>query len=67
MFFCSGQRVSHPLTQYSQVPQAYASHGTATLRFSLGHDTTVDDVDYVLEIRPAIIERSRSKRLAPAR
>ena len=38
----------------------------ATLRFSLGHDTTDDDIDYVLERLPAIVERSRSKRLAPA-
>ena len=38
----------------------------ATLRFSLGHDTTDDDIDYVLETLPPIVERSRSKRLAPA-
>ncbi len=38
----------------------------ATLRFSLGHDTTDGDIDYVLETLPAIVERSRSKRLAPA-
>ncbi len=38
----------------------------ATLRFSLGHDTTSDDIDYVLQTLPAIVERSRSKQLAGA-
>jgi cysteine desulfurase len=38
----------------------------ATLRFSLGHDTTDADIDYVLETLPGIVERSRSKRLAAA-
>lgn len=38
----------------------------ATLRFSLGHDTTPDDIDYVMSRLPAIVERSRSKRLAAA-
>ena len=38
----------------------------ATLRFSLGHDTTDDDIDYALATVPAIVERSREKRLAPA-
>jgi cysteine desulfurase len=38
----------------------------ATLRFSLGHDTTDGDIDYVLQTLPAIVERSRSKRLAAA-
>jgi cysteine desulfurase len=37
----------------------------ATLRFSLGHDTTDADIDYALDVLPAIVERSRSKRLAP--
>jgi cysteine desulfurase len=38
----------------------------ATLRFSLGHDTTADDIDFVLRTLPAIVEHSRSKRLAAA-
>ena len=38
----------------------------ATLRFSLGHDTTSDDIDYVISRLPAIVEGSRSKRLAAA-
>jgi cysteine desulfurase len=39
----------------------------ATLRFSLGHDTTDDDIDYVLTVLPAIVERSRRKRFVPAK
>jgi len=38
----------------------------ATLRFSLGHDTTDADIDYTLDVLPSIIEHSRAKRLAPA-
>ena len=38
----------------------------ATLRFSLGHDTTAEDIDYVMEHLPGIVERSRSKQLAAA-
>ncbi len=37
----------------------------ATLRFSLGHDSTGADIDYALDVLPAVVERSRSKRLAP--
>jgi cysteine desulfurase len=39
----------------------------ATLRFSLGHDTTDADIDYVLDVVPAIIESSRRKRFVPAK
>jgi cysteine desulfurase len=39
----------------------------ATLRFSLGHDTTDADIDYVLDLLPEIIERSRRKRFVPAK
>jgi cysteine desulfurase len=39
----------------------------ATLRFSLGHDTTDADIDYVLDVLPAIIESSRRKRFVPAK
>ena len=35
-----------------------ASHGS--IRFSLGKRTTKEDIDYVLEKLPAIIERLRS-------
>jgi cysteine desulfurase len=41
-------------------------HAAATLRFSLGHDTTPEDIDYVMAHLPGVIERSRSKRLAAA-
>ena len=37
----------------------------ATLRFSLGHDTSEAEIDYAIDALPAIVERSRSKRLAP--
>lgn len=39
---------------------------TATLRFSIGHSTTAQDVEVVLRELPAIVERSRAKRLVPA-
>jgi cysteine desulfurase len=39
----------------------------ATLRFSLGHDTTDADIDYVLAVLPGVIERSRRKRFVPAK
>jgi cysteine desulfurase len=38
----------------------------ATLRFSLGHDTTDEDIDYVLQVLPSIVERSRSKGMVAA-
>jgi cysteine desulfurase len=31
-----------------------------TLRFSLGHYTTEDDIDYVLAVLPKIVSRLRS-------
>jgi cysteine desulfurase len=41
----------------------------STLRLSLGHDTSADDIDDVIERLPAIVERSRAKhrteRMAP--
>jgi cysteine desulfurase len=33
----------------------------STLRFSVGHETTPADIDYVLVTLPAIVERSRAK------
>ena len=33
----------------------------STLRFSVGHETTAADIDYVLAALPAIVERSRAK------
>ncbi len=33
----------------------------STLRFSVGHETTAADIDYVLASLPAIVERSRAK------
>jgi len=38
----------------------------ATLRLSLGHDTTVEDIDDVIDRLPAIVERSRSARMIAA-
>jgi len=38
----------------------------ATLRFSLGHDTTSEDIEYVLAKLPAIVEASRARRRAAA-
>jgi cysteine desulfurase len=35
----------------------------ATLRFTLGHETTTADIEYVLEKLPAIVESSRAARL----
>lgn len=35
----------------------------ATLRFSLGHETSEDDVERVLAVLPAIVERSRAAKL----
>ena len=35
----------------------------ATLRFSLGHETSEDDVERVLAVLPAIVERSRASKL----
>jgi cysteine desulfurase len=39
----------------------------ATLRFSVGHDTTDEDIEYVLAALPAVIERSRRKQFVPAK
>jgi len=33
----------------------------ATLRFSIGHETTADDIDHVLATLPAIVARARDK------
>jgi cysteine desulfurase len=38
----------------------------STLRLTAGHDTTEDDVDYVLAVLPDIVERARAKHAAPA-
>ncbi|MEX2226795.1 MAG: cysteine desulfurase family protein [Dehalococcoidia bacterium] len=38
----------------------------STLRFSLGHDTTAGEIDYVLDRLPAIVERSRAKKMVAA-
>jgi len=46
---------SHVLTAMGYKPQE--SHGS--LRFSLGKDTTEEEIDYVLEVLPKIIEKLR--------
>ena len=38
----------------------------STLRFSVGHETTDADIDYVLEKLPTIVKRSRAARLIAA-
>ena len=38
----------------------------ATLRFSLGHETSEDDIDRVLAALPPIVERSRAAKLVPS-
>ncbi|MDE3096440.1 MAG: cysteine desulfurase [Chloroflexota bacterium] len=38
----------------------------STLRFSLGHETTAEEIDRVLEALPAVVERSRAARLVTA-
>ncbi len=47
---------SHVLTAMGIPPEL--AHGS--LRFSLGRDNTADDLDYVLDQLPAIVERLRS-------
>jgi cysteine desulfurase len=49
---------SHVLLAMGLPLEAAAS----TLRFSLGHDTTAADIDYVLEVLPPIVARSRASR-----
>jgi len=39
----------------------------ATLRFSLGHDTTAGDIDFVLDVLPAIVEGSRAQRFVASK
>jgi len=38
----------------------------STLRFTVGHETTEDDIDYVLATLPAIVEASRARGLVTA-
>jgi cysteine desulfurase len=38
----------------------------STLRFSLGAETTDGDIDRLLDVLPAIVERSRASRLVAA-
>jgi cysteine desulfurase len=46
---------SHVLTAIGKTPDE--AHGS--LRFSLNAMNTIDDVDYVLEVLPGIVERLR--------
>jgi cysteine desulfurase len=39
-------------------------HAASTLRLSVGHDITDEDIDRVLDVLPRVVERSRSTRLA---
>jgi cysteine desulfurase len=50
---------SHVLTAMGIIPEK--SHGS--LRFSLGKDTTEEDIEYVLEVLPEIIDKIR--KIAP--
>ena len=54
---------SHVLVAMGLSPERAAS----TLRFSLGQETPVEDIDYVLEQLPAIVEQSRARQFAAAR
>lgn len=45
---------------------ASLERAASTLRFSVGHETTEEDIDRVLELLPAIVERSRSERVLAA-
>lgn len=47
---------SHVLTAMGVPPERAQS----SLRFSLGRDNTLDDVDYVMEVLPEIVERLRA-------
>jgi cysteine desulfurase len=47
---------SHVLTAMGVPPELAQS----SLRFSLGRDNTLDDVDYVMEVLPGIVERLRA-------
>lgn len=38
----------------------------STLRLTIGHEITADDIEYVLSVLPAIVERSRAAQLAAA-
>jgi cysteine desulfurase len=38
----------------------------STLRFSLGHDTSADDIEYVLDKLPVIVENTRAQNAVPA-
>ena len=59
---CSSGAVdpSHVLTAIGLPPE----EARATLRISLGHATTADDIDYAIEIIPPVVERLRE--LSPA-
>jgi cysteine desulfurase len=46
---------SHVLTAMGIIPEK--SHGS--LRFSLGKDTTEEDIDYVLQVLPRVIDKLR--------
>jgi cysteine desulfurase len=54
---------SHVLVALGLPPE----HATSTLRFSLGHETSSEDIDYVLEQLPPIVGRSRVGQPAVAR
>jgi cysteine desulfurase len=54
---CSAGAVepSHVLTAIGLAPE----DARASLRFSLGHDTTDDDIDYAIQVIPAAVEHLR--------
>lgn len=41
-------------------------HAASTLRLTIGHEITAEDIDYVLSVLPPIVERSRAAQLAAA-
>jgi cysteine desulfurase len=65
MAVAAGSACSSESREVSRVLTAMGLDSTAarsTLRFSLGRDNTREDIDFVLELLPTLVERIRSER-----